>query len=115
MCPNTTELVLSAVKGIASAGTADYTYKVANSGAPLGVLTPKGELFSIFTHDLYSQPEGHIPNDGTICITREEEDISCEGLVENVEVAEWLRPHAIRLLEIGSRLKIVKVKAYDKH
>ena len=41
----------------------------------------------------------------TICITRMEEEFTCEGLVGNIKVAEWLRPHAICLLEIGIALE----------
>ena len=33
------------------------------------------------------------------------EELSGEGLVWNMEVVEWLRPHAVCLLEIGIALE----------
>ena len=105
-CPNLTELVMSAVKDIASASAADYVHaKLQTLGLPLEHSNEKrnrstySRMISIFSQ------KGVFPMMKTMRITRVENGLICEGLVGNTLAAEWLRPHAICLLEIGIALE----------
>ena len=102
LCPNITELVISAIKGIDPAKTSGYAHKKLQTlGLPLEYSNGINRSAYSRMISTFSQ-EDAFPMMETIRITRGED---CEALVGNMKDAEWLRPHAIRLLETGIALE----------
>ena len=105
LCPNLTELVVSAIKGIDSANAPSYAHKKLQTlGLPLEYSNETNRSAYSRMISTFSQKDA-FPMMETIRITRMEEEFTCEGLVGNIEVAGWLRPHAICLLETGIALE----------
>ena len=102
LCPNITELVISAIKGIDSANASGYAHKKLQTlGLPLEYSNEINRSAYWRVISIFSQKDA-FPMMEIIRITKGED---CEGLVGNMKDAEWLRPHAIRLLEAGIALE----------